>query len=714
VASLPAAIARLPPAFVLMSLASACASAPPAPPAPVGPSFEQKTAWILRLEDQRVLRDPPPPALPPPPAPVRGQKPTVVAPPPPAPDLVRLLTDGEARIRRRAALAIGRVGLVEGVRPLIALLGDADVEVRQMAAFALGLIGDRSATEALIKALDDQSPLVRGSAVEALGLVGDPAAADAVARMARAVVESGVLAEPPGDQAETERDSPAAAFRLAVYALVRLNAYEALASAVLDGSGQPRVRWWPVAFALQRMADPRALPALLTLAADPHPYTRGFAVRGLGAVKAREAGPRLLPLVRGPDEAVAVQAIRALGQIGDRAAGPALLELIQAPKTGAHVRLEAIAALGTVNADGAIDSLLDLLAHPAPAMRAAAIRSLAQLDPEGFVTILSGLDPDPHWSVRSALASVLGTLPAEIGLPRLRTMLVDEDERVLPAVLSALAVLRPPDAGPILLEKLKANDPAVRGAAAQALGRLKVPDAAPALAEAYRAGQRDSLYTARASALAALAAYGGPTAASALNEALADPDWAVRVRAAALLKELDPATDADTRIRPAPGRNAADVYEAARLLTPPVSTQVFIDTDRGSIQIELAVLDAPLTVENFVQLARTGFFDGLTFHRVVPDFVIQGGDPRADGEGGPGYTIRDELNQRPYVRGVVGMALDWEDTGGSQFFITHSPQPHLDGRYTVFGRVLTGMDVVDQIQAGEVMRRVRVWDGEGK
>ncbi len=97
-------------------------------------------------------------------------------------------------------------------------------------------------------------------------------------------------------------------------------------------------------------------------------------------------------------------------------------------------------------------------------------------------------------------------------------------------------------------------------------------------------------------------------------------------------------------------------------------------------------------------LARSGFFNGLSVHRVVPDFVIQSGDPRGDGEGGPGYTIRDELSGRPYLRGTVGMALDlWRDTGGSQFFITHSPQPHLDAKYTVFGRVIAGMDVVDKL-----------------
>jgi len=182
----------------------------------------------------------------------------------------------------------------------------------------------------------------------------------------------------------------------------------------------------------------------------------------------------------------------------------------------------------------------------------------------------------------------------------------------------------------------------------------------------------------------------------------------------ALMRELDrdAADQAETTIRPAPTTVIAAVYSNPGVTNPNVSLQVYIETDRGTIQVELAMLDAPLTVDSFITLARKGYFNGLSIHRVVPNFVVQDGDPRGDGEGGPGYTIRDELNQRSYLRGTMGMALDWRDTGGSQFFITHSPQPHLDAKYTVFGRVVAGMDVVDKIQQWDVIRRIRVWDGQ--
>jgi peptidyl-prolyl cis-trans isomerase B (cyclophilin B) len=113
-------------------------------------------------------------------------------------------------------------------------------------------------------------------------------------------------------------------------------------------------------------------------------------------------------------------------------------------------------------------------------------------------------------------------------------------------------------------------------------------------------------------------------------------------------------------------------------------------------------------VANFVTLTRAGYYNGLTCHRVVPNFVIQGGDPRGDGWGGPGYAIRCEYNPLKYTRGMVGMALAGKDTGGSQFFITHSPQSHLNGQFTLFGEVIEGMDVVDIIQVGDFINEIQL------
>ena len=135
-----------------------------------------------------------------------------------------------------------------------------------------------------------------------------------------------------------------------------------------------------------------------------------------------------------------------------------------------------------------------------------------------------------------------------------------------------------------------------------------------------------------------------------------------------------------------------------------------IETTRGPIEVELHAAYAPKTVNNFVFLAREGFYDGVAFHRVIDNFVIQGGDPTGTGRGGPGYTFGDEVDakQNPlkHETGVLSMANSGPGTNGSQFFITHSPQPHLDGKHTVFGLVTNGMDVVNRIRSGDKMLKV--------
>ena len=133
------------------------------------------------------------------------------------------------------------------------------------------------------------------------------------------------------------------------------------------------------------------------------------------------------------------------------------------------------------------------------------------------------------------------------------------------------------------------------------------------------------------------------------------------------------------------------------------------DTDRGPIKVELFADKAPLTVANFVNLARRGFYDGLSFHRVIPDFMIQGGCPEGSGRGGPGYKFEDEANNGVgHERGVLSMANAGPNTNGSQFFITHVATPWLDGRHTVFGKVVSGLDAVDAVKQGDQIRKVTI------
>jgi len=138
-----------------------------------------------------------------------------------------------------------------------------------------------------------------------------------------------------------------------------------------------------------------------------------------------------------------------------------------------------------------------------------------------------------------------------------------------------------------------------------------------------------------------------------------------------------------------------------------------IETDRGDIELEFYPQHAPKTVNNFVFLAQEGFYDGVTFHRVISDFMVQGGDPTGSGRGGPGYRFEDEFKGNPlkHETGVISMANAGPNTNGSQFFITHAPQPHLDGRHTVFGKVIEGQDVVDAIRQGDVMNKVTIREG---
>jgi cyclophilin family peptidyl-prolyl cis-trans isomerase len=201
----------------------------------------------------------------------------------------------------------------------------------------------------------------------------------------------------------------------------------------------------------------------------------------------------------------------------------------------------------------------------------------------------------------------------------------------------------------------------------------------------------------------------GEAGTNVLKHYVRSPEVALRRQAVDLLRKRGLVPE------PAPSLNGEDrtalltrCRERARRILSGATATATLKTAKGEIKLRFFDADAPATVENFSELAAQGYFNGLLFHRVVPDFVAQAGCPRGDGWGGPGFTVRCEITDRAYRRGTLGMALAGKDTGGSQWFITHSATPHLDLRYTIFGTVSDGMDVVDSLVPGDVILSVTV------
>ena len=270
--------------------------------------------------------------------------------------------------------------------------------------------------------------------------------------------------------------------------------------------------------------------------------------------------------------------------------------------------------------------------------------------------------------VRSAAVELLGLLDAPASREKLGALLRSDDLIIATAAASSLAHL---------------NDTTQIAAIRQLAAKVApLADVAPPVAEA-------------------LAILDAKEAIPDLKRWLGSPHFMVRTAAA----------DAITKLEGAPlfAQNVESTdSNVSRLPLVEKGTKLAVSTAKGTFEISLFTDDAPLTSANLVSLAQRGFFRNLTFHRVVPDFVVQGGDPRGDGNGGPGYTIRCEINHRPYTRSVVGMALSGRDTGGSQFFVTTSAQPHLDSRYTSFGEVTRGQEIIDQLLEGDEISEVRV------
>jgi cyclophilin family peptidyl-prolyl cis-trans isomerase/HEAT repeat protein len=666
-------------------------------------------------------------------------------------DLGALLKDANAAVRARAALAAGRIGDEGAVAPLATLLNaDRDVVVRATAAFALGEIEAEAGAAALLESLRlSKSPEVRARAVEALGKIAaalPEARADVKKRIGDAL--TGALT------AEQRLAKPNRALvLLGLTAMLRARPEGgARTLALFLTSADARAR----ADALNALARLRAKESLervrAILASDTDAVARANAARVLGVAEDAAAFDLLASHAgTDADSRVRVSAVRALALLKEpRAAEPLVRrggELFAAYKSArvggaasppeVNELLEVATALGRVLQNSNDERSITLLR----AMRDAGVTAaevetaLARIAPSqylrdrGVAELVSRVsrqrDAAVSWQKVSALAQGLGEMAgvtsaqvgnsvvslqadAQIAL-RMLVQSPHTPPSALPDLLRSLAAFKPPDLAAVARAALSADDVIARATAADILSDLP-PDAETSrvLVAALPRALQDETDDAALSVLGALARQQGAEAAAAIQSALdTTTDYLVRRRAADILRERAGGPAAARRVETVNTRNHREDYERAAARTGK-SVRAVINTDKGAVTLELLPEEAPLTVDNFIQLARRNYFNGVLFHRVVPNFVVQGGDPRGDGNGGPGYQIRCEINTVPYARGAVGMALSGKDTGGSQWFVTHSPQPHLDGGYTVFGRVVEGMDVVDRIVRGDRIRSVTI------
>lgn len=672
--------------------------------------------------------------------------------------LQSLFSHRNSSVRRRAALAAGRIGDDKAVNDLATLLQqDQDADVRAMAAFALGEVESLSGANALLATLKEtKDQRVRARTLEALGKI---AAAVPKEQEAGAQEIRNAILEALKQLAQHHSGPDKMTILLGLTAALRAkpaNAGPIIAQFLMFTD--PRIRA-DVANTLARLRlkdENVRLRKLLTT--DPDPIVRANAARVLGATELKASFPALRTALEDEDSRVRVSAIRALALLKDQE--PSVAEalaskgcqryLVKIGKVLTHRRdaecLELATAIGKVF-QGTNDETQffavdqgwrwDFPDSP-PEIDIAAARIspgkyLTNLKDNGEGRAKGAIIADWRWG--SSLAQGLGEIAALPDSTKdknqfatkaealLRAMLDyrgsgtikfprdDHPEYAVPDVLRAFAAFKPNDLAEVLSKHLKESDVVIRATAAELLGELPLDSTnTEALRDALKVALQDKeLNDAALAIIDALGKQKNRNANLAIMPALDSSDYLIRRKAVAALKATG-AGDFSSRIGRVETRNAAADYERA-ISRIGKRVRAIVVTSKGSFTIDLLPEDAPLTVDNFVQLAKRNYFNGITFHRVVPNFVIQGGDPRGDGNGGPGYSIRCEINEVPYERGAVGMALSGKDTGGSQWFVTHSPQPHLDGGYTVFGNVVEGMKVVDGIVRGDVIRSIMIQEG---
>ena len=679
--------------------------------------------------------------------------------------LESLMKSKNAPIRKRAALAAGRIGDERAIFALVNLLDkDKDTQVRASSAFALGEIESLKAADAILKTLQNtkETDEVRARAVEAAGKIAAANAKDEKSKnLGKAILNLLQFEDNRGKLQNRE------VILLGITAILRAKPEqgEAVAAKFLTNT-DARIRA-DAANTLSRLRAKNAVEKLRRmLLSDDDPIARANAARALGAAEDKEAFDILLAkALSDEDLRVRVSAIRSLGNLKDKQAADKLLDRGEnlfadfkkskfANPIEKNELLEIATTLGRILPETddlrAVKFLDDL--HEADNYSSAETEiALARIAPEIYLKSIAEQSDEifnGNWQSISAAFQGLGEIAnleandensslkskTRILLTQLIGKWVSSSPQItannklrlaIPDLLRAFAAFKSQNTSNIFRLMLETEqDIFIRAAIAEILSEQP---ADKENVEALKVAFAKSLLTdkqyndAQLAILSALVKLDKIQAVSPLKLALDAPDYLARRHAANLIKENDLTKDfpnVEQKVgtikpfNPNTGTKLGQILnhndDYIRAISRK-SAKAIITTEKGMFTIEFFSEDAPLTVDNFIKLAKANYFNNVSIHRVVPNFVVQDGDPRGDGSGGPGWEIRDEINMISYERGTVGMALSGKNTGGSQWFVTHSPQPHLDGGYTVFGKVNeTDMKIVDNFVRGDKILNVKI------
>ena len=603
--------------------------------------------------------------------------------------------DTNPLVRLRCAEVLGRIGDQVGIPLLAELSKDQNEDIAKAAIFSLGLVGGEDSIAPLKFALQKRRKNIKIRVLDALSATGEPEAAELII---------------------SYLSNFSTALRVAAaISLSRLDdstAVSACATAIFDPDPQVLAG---VAYTLGRCEDKSHEKHIIELLENEHPAVRMRTVEALGRMESKKAIDPLFAIAKGQDRMLTLKAAEALARIGDKRCARALEELLSSTdpymlaialgglekideddsfesilplldSKSLMVRLAALMAAGVTGEDKSRERLLAVYRSGTPVERMTALEALGLAgDKQDLPLIVSALTGGPDPFVREGAAAALGTWHKEKDL-------YEENEEGK----------RPIDA---LFEAVGGDDWVVASIAAESIGKIAEKEAIDDLVRLYPKSPERVDSDRKLAVLAAIVAIGErktvseesvPSLLEFLNEASRDPDPRVGLAAVKASEQFK----GSLKAQPSGLWPRGDLPWGDPAL-PMGERKIKIVTGRGDIEIALYGDDAPNMVQSIITLAKQGFYKNLTFHRVVPGFVIQGGCPRGDGWGDAGYFLRSQFNLHKYERGTVGMAHSGKDTPGSQFFITHTPQPHLNGRYTVIGKVTSGMEVVDTIERGD-------------